>query len=51
MNCEEVIKNSLCLGCNLAELNINADNCRYREQSGLNQCKKIIEQMKLEGIK
>ena len=33
----------------LAEQNINADNCEYREQSGLDLCKKIIEgvQMKI----
>lgn len=43
MTCKQVIKNGLCLGCGLAELNINADNCKYREQSGLDFCKKIIE--------
>ena len=33
----------------LAEQNINADNCEYREKSGLDMCKKIIEgvQMKI----
>lgn len=43
MTCEEVIKNNLCLGCGLAENNPNADNCKYREQRGLDLCKKIIE--------
>lgn len=43
MTCEYAIKNGLCLGCNLAEQNINADNCEYREQNGLDLCKKIIE--------
>lgn len=49
MTCKEAIKNNLCLGCRLAEQNINADNCKYREQSGLDLCKKIIEgvQMKI----
>ena len=41
--CEYFIKHSMCLGCSLAEQNINADNCKYREQSGLDLCKKIIE--------
>lgn len=43
MTCEEVIKKGLCLGCGLAEQNINADNCKYREQSGLDLCKKILQ--------
>ena len=43
MRCEDAIRNKLCLGCTLAEQNINADNCEYREKSGLEQCKKIIE--------
>ncbi len=49
MNCEESIKKGLCLGCGQAENNINADNCEYRKQSGLDLCKKIIEgvQMKI----
>lgn len=49
MTCEEVIKKNLCLGCSLAEVNINADNCKYREQSRLDLCKKILkgEQMKI----
>ena len=49
MTCKEVIEKGLCLGCNLANYNINADNCEYREKSGLEQCKKIIEgvQMKI----
>lgn len=49
MRCEDAIRNKLCLGCNLAEQNINADNCKYRDKSGLEQCKKIIEgvQMKI----
>ena len=49
MDCKETIEKGLCLGCSLAEQNINADNCKYREQSGLDLCKKIIEgvQMKI----
>lgn len=49
MTCEEVIRKNLCLGCGLAELNPNADDCEYREKSGLDMCKKIIEgvQMKI----
>ena len=49
MKCEETIKNNLCLGCTLAEQNINADNCKYREQSGLDLCRKILkgEQLKI----
>lgn len=49
MRCEDAIRNKLCLGCRLAEYNINADKCEYREKSGLEQCKKIIEgvQMKI----
>lgn len=43
MTCKEAIEKGLCIGCNLAEQNINADNCEYREKSGLEQCKKIIE--------
>ena len=43
MKCEEAIKNNLCLGCGLAEQNINADDCEYREQSGLEVCKQILE--------
>jgi len=50
MKCEEVIKNNLCLGCNLAEQNVNADNCIYRERTGLEQCKQKLEQMKMEGL-
>ena len=42
MTCEYAIKNNLCLGCGLAEAN-NADNCEYREKSGLDICKRIIE--------
>ena len=49
MTCEEAIKKNLCLGCGLAELNLNADNCEYREKSGLELCKQILEgkQLKL----
>lgn len=49
MTCEESIKSNLCLGCGLAELNPKADNCEYREKSGLEACKKILEgeQMKI----
>lgn len=43
MTCEEAIKKKLCLGCRLAELNPNADNCEYREKSGLEICKQILE--------
>ncbi len=43
MRCEEAIKKNLCLGCGLAELNPNADNCKYREQLGLDLCKKILQ--------
>lgn len=42
MTCEQAINNKLCLGCRLAEQNINADNCEYREKSGLDICKKIL---------
>ena len=49
MTCEEAIKNNLCLGCRLAETNINADECKYREKSGLEKCKELLEgvQMKI----
>lgn len=49
MTCKEVIEKGLCLGCNLAEQNINADKCEYREKSGLEKCKELLEgkQMKL----
>ena len=43
MTCEEAIKKNLCLGCGLAELNPNADNCEYREKQGLEICKQILE--------
>lgn len=43
MKCAEAIKKGLCLGCGLAEQNINADNCEYREKSGLDLCKKILQ--------
>lgn len=43
MTCEEVIKQNLCLGCNLAKQNINADNCIYREKTGLEKCQEILE--------
>lgn len=43
MTCEESIKRGLCLGCNLSEQNINADNCEYREKSGLEKCKELLE--------
>ena len=48
MTCEYAIKNNLCLGCSLAEQNINADNCKYREQSGLDLCKRILKGEQLE---
>ena len=44
MRCEEAIKSNLCLGCGLAELNPNADNCEYREKSGLEVCKEILKE-------
>lgn len=49
MRCEEAIKKNLCLGCGLTELNPNTDNCEYREKSGLELCKQILEgkQLKL----
>lgn len=49
MTCKEVIEKGLCLGCTLAEQNINADNCEYRDKSGLEKCKEILkgEQIKL----
>ena len=43
MRCEEAIKKNLCLGCALAELNPNADNCEYRVQSELELCKQILQ--------
>ena len=43
MKCEYYIKNNLCLGCNLAEQNIEADNCIYRDKSGLERCREILE--------
>lgn len=42
MTCEEAIQKGLCLGCGLGIINNNADNCKYREQSGLDLCKKIL---------
>ena len=49
MTCTETIIKGLCLGCTLAEQNINADKCEYREKSGLEKCKELLEgkQMKL----
>lgn len=32
----------------LAELNPNADNCEYREKSGLDMCKKILKGEQIE---
>lgn len=44
MTCQEAIEKGLCLGCMRLELeNPNADNCKYRKQSGLELCKKILE--------
>lgn len=43
MTCREAIERGLCLGCGLAEQNINADNCEYREKSGLEKCKELLE--------
>lgn len=44
MTCKEAIEKGLCLGCIRVELkNPNADNCEYREKSGLDMCKKILE--------
>lgn len=42
-NCKYYIEHFLCLGCRLAEQNINADNCEYREKSGLEKCKELLE--------
>ena len=50
MKCSEAIIKNLCLGCmRLEQEDGNADNCEYREKSGLDMCKKIIEgvQMKI----
>jgi hypothetical protein len=50
MTCKEAIEKGFCLGCGRVEKeNPNADDCKYRIQSGLDLCKKIIEgvQMKL----
>ena len=50
MTCKEAIEKGLCLGCaRVEQKNPNADNCEYREKSGLDMCKKIIEgvQMKI----
>lgn len=44
MNCKEAIEKELCLGCSRIEReNPNADKCEYRDKSGLDICKKIIE--------
>lgn len=44
MTCKEAIEKNLCLGCMRVELeNPNADNCKYREKSGLELCKRILE--------
>ena len=44
MTCKEAIEKGLCLGCMRVELeNSNADNCEYREKSGLEICKQILE--------
>ena len=43
MTCKEAIEKGLCLGCGLGIENNNADNCEYREKSGLDLCKRIIE--------
>ena len=44
MTCKEAIEKKLGLGCMRVELeNLNADDCEYREKSGLDMCKKIIE--------
>ena len=44
MTCKEAIEKKLCLGCMRVELeNPNADNCKYREQSGLDLCWKILK--------
>ena len=49
MTCEEAIEKNLCLGCSLAENNSNADKCEYRDKSGLEKCKELLEgkQMKI----
>ncbi len=44
MTCKEAIEKKLCLGCMRVEVeNPNADDCKYREQSGLDLCKKILQ--------
>lgn len=44
MDCKEAIKKGLCLGCvRVEQENLNADNCEYREKSGLEICKQILE--------
>lgn len=44
MECKEAIERGLCLGCiRLGKENPNADNCEYREKSGLDICKRILE--------
>lgn len=50
MNCQEAIEKNICLGCNLAKYNINADDCEYRDRIAFEKCKDIIEQMKMEGL-
>ena len=50
MTCKEAIEKGLCLGCaRKKKKNPNADNCEYREKSGLELCKQILEgkQLKL----
>ena len=44
MKCSEAIIKNLCLGyMRLEQEDGNADNCEYREKSGLDICKRIIE--------
>lgn len=51
MECKEAIERGLCLGCARVEQeNPNADNCEYREKSGLEVCKKIIEGEQMKTI-
>lgn len=49
MTCKEAIEKGLCLGCaRVEQKNPNADNCEYREKSGLDMCKKILKGEQIE---
>lgn len=51
MTCKEAIEKNICLGCSLAEQNINVDDCEYRDRLAFEKCKDIIKQMKMEGFR